>query len=161
MSPLEIIGGGSTRPISLTRIRAATFRCIRMRLDLAYLSWASPSTCIGEATTTTDRGMGSVRSGYTARSITSGPRDPRLAPARRRVKRCVWTVPMGGHSPIDRYAWVAPPSRRTRMQSDRAELLRGRIARRSDPIETRAVLIRGHLSPVLRSTRSRRLSTLR
>jgi hypothetical protein len=69
---------------------------------------------------------------------------------------------MRARSPIDRYAWgVAPPSRRTRMQSDRAELLPGRIALRSDPIETRAVLTHGHRSPVLRSTRSRQLNTQR
>ena len=47
------------------------------------------------------------------------------------------------------------------MRSDRAGLLRGRTALRTDPIETRAVLTRGHLSPVLRSTRRRRLNTLR
>jgi hypothetical protein len=47
------------------------------------------------------------------------------------------------------------------MRGDPAGLLRGRTALRNDPIETRAVLTRGHLSPVLRSTRRRRLNTLR
>jgi hypothetical protein len=42
-----------------------------------------------------------------------------------------------------------------------AGLLRGRTALRIDPIETRAVLTRGHLSPVLRSMHRRRLNTLR
>ena len=41
---------------------------------------------------------------HIARFITSDPRDRRLVPARRRVKRCVWTAPTGGRSPIDRYA---------------------------------------------------------
>ena len=56
---------------------------------------------------------------------------------------------------------MVPPNRRTRIQSDRDGPPRGRIALRTDPIGTRAVLTRGQLSPVLRSTRSRRLNTLR
>ena len=66
--------------------------------------------------------MRSAMNGYTARYVTSARLGHRLARARRRARRFVWTDPMRGRKVIDRYDW-AMPNNQARMRSGMMEML--------------------------------------